>query len=219
MKQVLVLFALLLASSTSAMAGGYHTYRITVSNATAKHVITPPLAAVHSRGVHLFRIGQAASEGLAIQAETGDNQPLYQELSVAEGVFNVVATSTPVVYGNSLSFDIRAPRHARLSLTGMLATTNDAFAALDGVRLPKRQATYLVYAFDAGSETNNELCAYIPGPPCAPTSGNARTAQGEGFVTIHKGVHGVGDLDAVALDWRGPVASITISRVRDGDDD
>ena len=219
MRQVFVLVAMLATYTTAVQADQYHTYRITVTNATAQHVITPPLAAVHRAGVHLFALGQPASEGLAIQAETGDNQPLYQELSVADGVFDVVATGSPVVYGQSLSFEIRAPKHARISVTGMLATTNDAFMGLDGVRLPRHSASYLVYAWDAGSELNNELCAYIPGPPCSPTSGNARTATGEGFVTIHKGVHGVGDLDAVALDWRGPVARVTITRIRKGDDD
>lgn len=67
-------------------------------------------------------------------------------------------------------------------------------------------------AYDAGSEANSESCTYIPGPPC----GNAEvrdTGDAEGFVHVHAGVHGIGDLDPAMHDWRNPVAEITIKRV------
>ena len=34
----------------------------------------------------------------------------------------------------------------------------------------------------------------------------------EGYVHIHAGIHGIGDLDASVRDWRNPVAEITIVR-------
>ena len=102
----------------------------------------------------------------------------------------------------------------------MLATTNDAFVALNGVRLPKKSATYYARIYDAGSEANNEDCAFIPGPPCAAESGNERATEGsEGFITISNGIHGHGDLSARDLDWNGPGAIVTIKRIRHGDDD
>lgn len=36
--------------------------------------------------------------------------------------------------------------------------------------------------------------------------------EGEGYVHIHAGVHGIGDLDAAEYDWRNPVARIVIQR-------
>ncbi len=39
----------------------------------------------------------------------------------------------------------------------------------------------------------------------------------EGYVHIHRGIHGVGDLVAAVHDWRNPVAKITITKVG-GDD-
>ena len=95
----------------------------------------------------------------------------------------------------------------------MLATTNDGYAALNSVALPKNTTSYFAYVYDAGSESNNESCAYIPGPPCAGNSGNI-SDDGEGFISLHNGVHGGGDLNIKHLDWRGPVAIVTVSRIR-----
>ena len=105
-----------------------------------------------------------------------------------------------------------------LSIVGMLVNSNDAFFALDSASLPgKRGESVTIYvgAFDAGSEGNNEHCGFVPGPACPAGSGNARsTADAEGFVHIHNGVHGIADLAASAYDWRNPVAKITITRTR-----
>jgi len=161
-----------------------------------------------------FKINQPASEGLATLAETGNNQPLQWEVEAARGVFKVVAGSEVIPSGQSASFEIRAPRNARISLAGMLASSNDGFAAINGLRLPHTAAIYAAYVYDAGSERNNESCAYIPGPPCAADSGNV-SDDGEGYVSFHSGIHGGGDLNPKHLDWRGPVAVVSISRIHD----
>lgn len=129
----------------------------------------------------------------------------------------MVAASAPV-YGQSATFEVTAPKKSVLSFTSMLATTNDAFAGLSGVALPKSSDQYFAYAYDAGSEINNEACSFIPGPPCAADSGNARTETGEGFIAIHNGIHGGSDLNPKHLDWRGPVAVMTITRISGKDD-
>jgi hypothetical protein len=36
---------------------------------------------------------------------------------------------------------------------------------------------------------------------------------GEGFVHIHAGIHGIGNLEASEYDWRNPVARITVRQV------
>lgn len=215
MKKILVTLVLSAAFMTSAQASGLRTYEVKITNATSHHVLTPPLVISHNTAFSVFSVGGTASDGLVTQAETGNPGPLSLEVSNAVGVRDVVAGDGVILYGQSASLRITARKRDRLSLTSMLATTNDAFAGLNSVALPKRSVQYFAYAYDAGSEMNNENCSHIPGPPCAPDSGNDRTASGEGFIAIHNGVHGIGDLDASHLDWRGPVAIITITRVDD----
>ena len=102
----------------------------------------------------------------------------------------------------------------RLSIAGMLVITNDAFYGLNGAKLPRYgSASFSSPGYDAGSEANNERCAFIPGPPCN-NPGVRDTANAEGYVHIHAGIHGIGDLDASVYDWRNGVASIRVRRVR-----
>ena len=70
--------------------------------------------------------------------------------------------------------------------------------------------TYLANAYDAGSETNDELSSTVAG---LGGEGYSPNDSGEGFVHIHGGVHGIGDLVAATMDWRNPVAKIVIQRV------
>lgn len=215
MKSYIVPLILTAASINVAHAGDWSTYRVTITNATAHQVLTPPLLVTHNSQFELFSIGSPASEALATQAESGNPEPLHMEAAGSHGVFDSITGTDVIAYGQSASFDISAPKKGNLSVTAMLATTNDGFAAISGVALPKRSARYFAYAYDAGSEANNESCSHVPGPPCAEDSGNERTAHGEGFVTIHNGIHGGSDLNPKQLDWRGPVAVITIQRLHD----
>ena len=50
--------------------------------------------------------------------------------------------------------------YQRLSMLWMLIRTNDAFSGLDSLKL--KSGTYLVYAYDGGSERNNENPAFTP---------------------------------------------------------
>jgi hypothetical protein len=101
----------------------------------------------------------------------------------------------------------------------MLIPTNDGFFALNGVRGPSGDEVLTLFspAYDAGSEVNDELCASIPGPnftECSgPGGGGKPTGGEEGYVHIHAGIHGIGDLNASMRDWRNPVAQITIRRI------
>lgn len=72
-------------------------------------------------------------------------------------------------------------------------------------------------AYDSGTEVNDELCASIPGPSfteCGGPGGGSRPGRGEGAITVHNGMHGVGNMNAALRDWRGPVARVTIGRVQ-----
>jgi hypothetical protein len=101
----------------------------------------------------------------------------------------------------------------------MLIPTNDAFVAVRGARFPApgKVAAYYAYAYDAGSERNDEACASIPGPnfdECGGPGGGAAPGGGEGFVHVHNGMHNRGDFDAARRDWRGPVALVVVSTAR-----
>ena len=71
-------------------------------------------------------------------------------------------------------------------------------------------------AYDAGGELNDELCASIPGPPyveCDGPGGGGDAGGGEGYVHVHAGMHGTGDMTASERDWRNPVAKVSVRQV------
>ena len=200
-------------------------FAVTVTNLTRGQTFTPILVASHREGVTLFTLGQAATPELAILAEEGDVAPLTARLLATPGVRDVADSGAPpggfVGPGQSKTVLVDAGRGAdHVSVAAMLIPTNDGFFALNGVRAPRggEVLTYLSPAYDAGSERNDELCANIPGPffaECGGPGGGGRPAGGEeGYVHIHAGIHGIGDLKASSRDWRNPVAQITIKRVR-----
>jgi hypothetical protein len=200
-------------------------FAVTVTNLTRGQTFTPVLVASHREGVSLFTLGQASSPELAVLAEEGDVAPLTALLLSSPLVRAVANSGAPpggfVAPGQSKTVLVDAGRGAdHLSVAAMLIPTNDGFCALNGVRTPRGHETlsYLSPAYDAGSERNDELCASIPGPSfteCGGPGGGGQPVGGEeGYVHIHAGIHGIGDLDASARDWRNPVALITIKRVR-----
>jgi hypothetical protein len=215
MKKLLTLITLSTALATQVQADDNTTYRVTITNATTHHVLTPPVIAIHNRNFRVFKVADSASQGLITQAETGNPSEISLELENSHGVSSVTTGTDVIPYGQSASFEITAGKRSRISMTSMLATTNDSFAAINAQALPKRSASYFAYAYDAGSEMNNESCSHIPGPPCAANTGNARTETGEGFISVHNGIHGGSDLNAKHLDWRGPVAIVTVTRIDD----
>jgi hypothetical protein len=200
-------------------------FAVTVTNLTRGQTFTPVLVASHREGVSLFTLGQASSPELAVLAEEGDVAPLTALLLSSALVRAVANSGAPpggfVGPGQSKTVLVDAGRGAdHISVAAMLIPTNDGFFALSGVRAPRghEPLNYLSPAYDAGSERNDELCASIPGPSfteCGGPGGGAQPSGGEeGYVHIHAGIHGVGDLDVSARDWRNPVALISIKRVR-----
>lgn len=216
-----LLIAALATSSAFADDGDYRpfTYEVTITNVTKGQVFSPPVLVTHSRDVALFAAGETALEELALVAEAGDGGPLAALASSLPQVGEAQSTSAPIPPGATAVYTIGGARGFNvLSIVGMLVNTNDAFFALDSQALPRGRhgsRSYYAASYDAGSEGNNEDCAFIPGPACPGDSGNQRsTGDAEGFVHIHNGVHGIADLAPDAYDWRNPVAKVTIRRVR-----
>lgn len=213
-----------LSSADGGDYGYYRDYKITITNITKGQTFTPVLAATHKASVSLFKLGDPASEALEILAEGGNTGPATEALeALGDRVGSVITDADPALLGpgESKTFDISSTRrHTRLTLAAMLIPTNDTFVAANSVRLPRHgSVVYLVPAYDAGTEVNDQNCANIPGPRCGGV-GDVVDEDGEGFVYISNGFHELGDamngetLGPLDYDWRNPVARIEV-RLKD----
>lgn len=193
-------------------------YEVSLTNITRKQIFSPAVIYTHTRRMQpLFTLGQPASEEVAAVAEDALLDPLVARVSASPNVQEVsviTGAEGPILPGETASVVVEASaRASRISLIGMLVTTNDAFYALNGSSGPVfGSAEYLLLGYDAGSEANTELCEHIPGPPCG--NGGVRVPDGaEGYVHIHSGIHGVGDLLSSEYDWKNPVALLRVRRL------
>ena len=215
-----LIYALLSASAlvfTNASAGGTDNYKITITNLTPGQPFAPIMAVSHRPGLSFFAVGQAPSDELAMLAEAGNGSPMAAKLLTLPGVSDARISNSGLTLPGTSTVMMLSVKHGsdHISIAAMLGATNDAFMALTDVALPKgrRSAVYQADAYDAGSETNDELCSTVPGCGGGP-AGYSPNDTGEGFVHIHNGIHGIGDLSAVAMDWRNPVAQIVIERIK-----
>lgn len=232
MKQRCMILSLLTISVTLSLSNAVFAqnrlqYEVTITNVTRGQQFTPILVATHREGVSLFELGAPASSQLATLAEEGNTGPLTSLLLSTPGIRDVQSSPPPppasnlIDPGETITVLVDGGQGAdHLSVAAMLIPTNDAFFALNGVELPRgnKATTFFAPAYDAGSERNDELCASIPGPnfaECGGPGGGAAVSGGEeGYVHIHAGIHGIGNLVAANRDWRNPVAKITVRRVR-----
>lgn len=236
---VAVLAATLLQTAPTALAHGEHaeerlrTYHVTLRNLTNGQPFSPPVAATHERGMHVFRVGNNASDELAAIARGGDEGPLANLLRSSDDVSDVVDVARPLTpagktigaFTDTVEFDITAEPGDRFSLATMLICTNDGFLGVDAVKLPKHGArSFDLAGYDAGREENTEKSADIV-DPCsglgpAPLAGDPNGNNDATVETIpakpialHPGIQGGGDLSPANHGWRDPVARLTIERV------
>lgn len=213
MKSVFFLVSLLVVAGFLSSELVEETYEVTITNLTRGQVITPPLVFSHVERFMLFHEGEMARPALAELAEMGATDPLVAALQTSTRIYDITTGSGVIPPAMSLTVTVKTRRQFKyLTAVGMLAQTNDAFFAIKAVMAPE-DGSIIVYApaYDAGSEENNELSSYIPGPPF---SGALRSFQNrEKFVHIHSGIHGIGDVMPSIYDWRNPVAKIVIKRI------
>jgi hypothetical protein len=218
----IVLATLVIGLLSAAIVGsddGEGKFEVTITNLTRGQTFSPPVVATQSYDlVPLFTLGSPASPELVGVAEDADNAPLVARLLADPKVKDVQVGTQPLGPGKSLAVMVKTEgKFDYVTAVGMLVTTNDAFFAANGVYGPLGgSTTHYSSAYDAGSEANNEICAFIPGPPCGIFF--VRDPEGaEGYVHIHAGIHGIGDLPPAQFDWRNPVAKITIRRLSSGE--
>jgi hypothetical protein len=204
--------------SGTALARDNAQYEITVTNITQGEIFTPIMVASHTRGVKLFELGKPASTELEILAEGGNPGPLADSLISSGAALDVATADGVLLPGSSLTLHVKTDRHhSHVSVAAMLVPSNDAFFAVNGIAGPlgKKTKTLFSPAYDAGGENNDESCAHVPGPPFVCSGEGYNAASGEGYVYIHPGIQGIGDINAASYDWNNPVARITIRRVKD----
>lgn len=221
MKRAILTLMMMAASfglvvTPAAADGDGEVYAVTITNVTHGVLFTPFIAATHDEGLKIFTLGTPASAAITRIAEGGDVSVLAAELEASSDVHDVQTTG-PLPPGQSVTVHLEASEDDdHVSLAAMLLPTNDGMVALVDVAGPEGKGngtvTYHALGYDAGTEINDELCANIPGPHCGgePFS----VADGEGYVHVHRGIHGIGDLSADDYDWRNPVAVVSISRVK-----
>lgn len=216
---IFIVAALATAAPTSAQSDAR--YSVTVTNLTKGQTFTPLLFATHAPTVRVFAPGTQASPQLQMVAEEGDTTLLAALLrGMTTSVREVVVAGglqTPAV---TAAFQIAGGGgFTQLSIVAMLIPTNDAFVGANGLTLPSGFDPVVVdlIAYDSGTEINDELCASIPGPnfsECGGPGSGGHPGRGEGAVTVHNGMHGVGSMNEALRDWRGPVARVTILRIQ-----
>ncbi len=219
----LLTLGLIVAQSVSEPPVGAQaaSYRVRITNLTHGQSFTPILAATHAPHVSMFLEGTTASAELQAIAEFGDIAPMMALLSGISGVGDMQSTAGLLTRGVTSEIvigDGSSSANRNLSLAAMLIPTNDAFVGIE-TALPMVVGDVKVvyaYAYDAGTETNDELCSSIPGPPyaeCGGPGGGGTVGGGEGVVFIHRGMRGGGDFNADTRDWNNPVARVTIERI------
>jgi hypothetical protein len=214
-KPLAALVALTFATAFSSVTALATEYRVTITNLTAGQTFTPMLVVAHRPGRHLFMPGEMATPEIEAIAEGGNTEPMQMMLDASPDVQKTLSTGGLLEPGESVTLSMDTEKRFRgFSILGMLIPTNDAFLALDNLRAPKkkgRSVSGFLYAWDAGTEMNDESCAHIPGPVCGGAGPSAE--EGEGFIHIHSGIHGIGDLPPETYDWNNPVARVTIERM------
>ena len=214
---VTLTLSLIAIDPTSALAQSTGTYQVNITNLVPAQIFTPVLVATHNASATLFTLGMPASAELQALAEMGNVMPLTARLNADTNVLDVQNSGGLHGPGNTGGVVVTgSDTFNRVSVAAMLIPTNDAFVGLSTTLPAAGEVKVLyAYAYDAGTEVNDERCASIPGPnfpECdGPGSGGA-PGGGEGMVLIHNGIRGDGDFGRIR-DWKNPVARITIRKV------
>jgi hypothetical protein len=205
--------AALLIPAAGSSPSGDRTWEVTVTNLTrpGSQPLSAPLFVVHSSRADIWSVGDVASHPVAAIAEDADNAPAEAAFAQLAGVNDVfTGAGGPIPPGTSRTFTVQTSGHFnRLTVLTMLVNTNDGFTGLDSQHLRGRGETRSTMAYDAGSEVNNELTGFIPGPCC--NHPFVRDPEGA-LIRMHEGITGRGDLSPATYGWSGPVARIQVSR-------
>ena len=216
-----LIWAALAPAQNDKSNNGTTTWSVKVTNLTAApdgQPLSPPVWAVHNDKFVMWRTGQQATNGAALIMEDAIAMPLAGLMAKnKQQIFGSKVelppetdppTPPPILPGNqSRTFTVQTTKgYDRLSILTMLVRTNDAFTGLDSLKV--KAGTFNVNAYDAGTEKNNEVGSFIPGPPFGHMFVRDQDAQ---LIAPHPGLRQDGELAAYI--WQDPVARIEIKRL------
>ena len=188
--------------------------RITYENLTAGQIFSPSAFVSHNGNApKLFELGKPASFGLMRVAEEGNAGPMLSAAVVQDlgGAYGSAITGVSVPPGMSRTVELEVDRdHPMISGAWMLVMTNDGFTGVSGVDAYdlSQPRTMDLYAYDAGTERNNERAPYL-----VAMQGTERDPE-HGVVTRHTGIRGDADAPGTwKFDPGRPVARITFTPV------
>lgn len=183
-----------------------------VENLSNQQPFSPFFVMVHNdQAVPLFKMGEPPNSMLATLAELGNPNPFvnYYTNTNTTGVFSAETQGGVTQGGNTLEIKVTVSNEFNLvTIASMCENTNDCFVALNGVELMPGMILEEP-GLDAGSEDNDESCASVPGPACL-GEGRFASPRGEGFVQVHPGITGDGDLPADIYNWADPLMRVTV---------
>lgn len=150
-------------------------FQVTFYNHTYDQLMTPPVVALHDPSVHLFQVGQPASDEIQVIAEMGNNAPLVEFANNNPAVVSAagVAGNGPFAAGESVSLNLTTTQSGQVfSAVNMIICTNDGISGADSIALPSGNEPVFVMArpYDAGTRVNqNNSYSFFP-PPCRTTA-------------------------------------------------
>lgn len=176
-------------------------FEVTVTNLTNAQPLSPVAVIAHQPGYSAFTIGAAATAGLELLAEGGDNSMFLAEADADANVLSSTSGAAPIGPAGSEAVSVTVLESElpglAISVGTMLVNTNDAIsgiAAADVSGMAEGDVWMgrgIVY--DAGTEANTELAAEIPGPAGGGEGFNAARNDRFDRVSMHIGVIGQDD--------------------------
>ena len=151
------------------VGGDPTTYQITFTN-VSNQLVTPPVVAIHDTSVHLFQIGEEASDEVQAIAEMGNNDPLVAFAGTLGAALSAsgVAGDGPFGPGGTATISLTTDQAEHVfSAVNMVICTNDGIAGFDSISLPTGTDPLVQTAvvYDAGTRVNGaDSNTYFPGP-------------------------------------------------------
>ncbi len=202
-------------------------YEVTVKNGTLAQPFSPIAVVAHGTAYTAFKIGEAATVGLEVLAEGGDNSDFIGEANAAPSVYDTTTGVAPIGPGGSevvtLEVDSQFLPTLKVSVVSMLVNTNDVITALRGGDIANFEVgdekTVRLISYDTGTEANTEAAGTIPGPADGGEGFNAARDDVNNVVTGSGGVITADDgLTTSILNhthkWDHPVMTVSVKRVQ-----
>jgi len=233
-----ILSAAILSASVVALGGCFHdddddpvaaataTYFVSVTNVTNGQPITPLAVIAHHENYSPWMLGSVATTGLEMLAESGDPSAFIAEANASADVLATASSvNGPFGPGATETVTITAivVSDMEISVTAMLANTNDAFTSLPKMAVGSMavgdSSTMLARVYDAGTEAHTETAGTMPGPAAGGEGFNATRDDNGNFISVSAGVVTSDDgLATSALNeshrWLGAAAKVTVTRTK-----